>query len=188
MQTACQVIVRRKALRKEVNSRVSTSSRIVTRICESHALKGQLFPLAERADSPKNKFFGAVIHLNLGLVELSYSRYQHLQATCLLWNLPLILDQRWRKMFVRPLGCITQVNVKPPSGGAFAAAPEGGLQIFLLVIAAQCQPNVGEHFVLIVHHGIEVPEQAGDRWNAKLAVTQHGKTAKCHNGVQVQMD
>jgi hypothetical protein len=41
--------------------------------------------------------------------------------------LPLILDQRRKKMHVWPLGSVTQVDVKPPLGGGFPSAPEGNL-------------------------------------------------------------
>jgi hypothetical protein len=129
------ITVRRKTQRKEVKLRVSTSSRIATQTSKSQVLKGQFFPVAERADSPKNKLFGALTRLKPDLVELSYPLYQCLQVVRLLQNNPLILDQRQKNMFVWPLGCIAQVNMKPPSGGAFPAAPEGDIQALLPVIA-----------------------------------------------------
>jgi hypothetical protein len=60
-------------------------------------------------------------------------------------------------MFVQPLGCVTQVNMKPPSGGAFPTAPKGNHQVLLLTIVVQCQPNAGEYLVLIVSWRIKIP-------------------------------
>jgi hypothetical protein len=83
--------------------------------------------MTERADSPKNKFFGAMACLEPSLAEFSHSLYQCLQLGHFFRTLPLIFDQWWKEMLVQPLGHIIEVDVKPPLGGTFPAAPEGDL-------------------------------------------------------------
>jgi hypothetical protein len=81
-------------------------------------------------------------------------------------------------MFVHPWGRIAQVDVEPSLGGTFPAAPEGDLQVHLSMIVAQCQPDVREDLVLISSRGIEIPEQASVRRDAKLALAQHAEVAE----------
>jgi hypothetical protein len=104
-------------------------------------------------------------------MELSHPLYQHLQVVRPLCNLLLIFDQRWKKMFVRLLECVAQVNMKPPLGGVFPAAFEGNLQVIFPAIAVQHQPNAGEYLMLIVSRRRKILEQAGVRWNAKPELT-----------------
>jgi hypothetical protein len=91
-------------------------------------------------------------------------------------------------MLVWPLGCGMYVNVKPSSGGAFLAAPERSVQVFLPMVVTQCQPDPGEGFFIIASGVVEVPEQIGIRRNPKLAFAQHAKAAECSDGIRVQVD
>jgi hypothetical protein len=91
-------------------------------------------------------------------------------------------------MLVQPLVHVVQVNVEPSSERAFPVAPEGDLQVFLSTIVAQCQPNAREDIVLIASMGIEIPKQAGVKWNAKPALVEHVEAAERRNGIRVQMD
>jgi hypothetical protein len=143
-----------------------TSSRIASHIGESHAFESKLLPAAERADSPKNLLFDVVARLEPGLAEFSHLLYQHLQSRRFFMILLLINDQWWKKVLVRPLGHLAQVDVEPSSGGAFPVAREGGLQVLLLMV------------VLIVSRGIEILEQAGVRRNTKPALAQHGEAVE----------
>jgi hypothetical protein len=91
-------------------------------------------------------------------------------------------------VLVQPLGCIGQINVEPPSGGAILATLEGYIQVLHLMIVAQCQPQVRKHLMLVASRRIEMPQETGMRRNAELAFTRHTKVAKRCNSVWMQMD
>jgi hypothetical protein len=61
-------------------------------------------------------------------------------------------------MLVRPLGVSVHVNKEPLSGSTFPAALEDGIQLFLLVVATQQQPDPREDMLVIPSRTIEVPE------------------------------
>jgi hypothetical protein len=116
-------------------------------------------PRAEWADLTKNEFFGAVTCLKVGLAEFGYPLHQHLQTRRLLWSLSLILDQWQKEVLVRPLGCIGQIKMEPPSRGDFPASPEVGLRVLILMVMVQHQPQAREHLVLITSWRIEIPKK-----------------------------
>jgi hypothetical protein len=153
---AYQIIVRGRAQRSE--NKGFTRCGIATQIGESQTLKSKLHPTAEQEDPTKNKLFVAVASLEPNPMELSHPLYQHLQVRHLFRILPLIDVQQQKKMLVRPLGHVTQIDVEPSSGGAFPTAPEGALHVLLLVVAAQRQPNAGKYLVLIGSSRVKVPE------------------------------
>jgi hypothetical protein len=150
-----------------------TSSRIASRINESQAFESKLFPVAERVDSPKNKLFVVVARLNSSSAEFS-----RLQSGHFFRILPLISNQRWKKVLVWPLGRAAQVDMEPSSGRAFPASPKGDLQALLPMVAAQHQPGAGEDLLLIASRGIETPEEGGVRQNVKPAIAQHGEVVE----------
>jgi hypothetical protein len=100
------------------------------------ALECQFLPAAKWADLPKNELVGVVTHLEPSSPKYSHPLYQRLQVRRFLRILPLVLEQRWKKVLLHPLGRVAQVNVKPSSRGAFLVAPEGDLQKLLLTVAA----------------------------------------------------
>jgi hypothetical protein len=108
----------------------------VTQIDEPRALKCQLLPVAEWVDSPKDELFSIVSCLKPAPTKINHPFYQRLQARHHLKIVSLILDQWWKKMLVRPLGHIVQVDMKPPSGGTFQVAPKRNVQVFLPMVAA----------------------------------------------------
>jgi hypothetical protein len=130
----------------------------LTRINESQTLKIKLHLTAEREDPTKNKLSIAVASLKPNPMELSHPLYQRLQVRHLFRILPLIDDQQQKKMLVRPLGHVTQIDVEPSSGGAFPIAPEGDLHVLLPVVAARRQPDAGKYLVLIASRRVKVPE------------------------------
>jgi hypothetical protein len=73
-----------------------TRRRIGVRISKPQAFKGQLLPSAERVNPPKNKFFGTMTRLKVGLAEFDHTLHQCLKVSRHLWRFPLIIDQ-WRK-------------------------------------------------------------------------------------------
>jgi hypothetical protein len=100
---------------------------VATQISESQTLECQPLPVVDRADLLENELFNAVACLEPSPAEFSHSLYQLLQVECFFRILTLILDQWWKKMLVRPIRRVAQVDVEPPSRGAFPAAPEGNL-------------------------------------------------------------
>jgi hypothetical protein len=54
----------------------------------------------------------------------------------------LIINMRWKEMFVCPLGFNMNTNMEPLSGGAFPATLELGVQILIPTMAMQRQPNL----------------------------------------------
>jgi hypothetical protein len=121
-------------------------------------LESQLLLAAKWVDSPKNKFFGAVARLEPGLKEFSHPHYQRPQSRPLFRILPLISNYRWKKVLVRPLRRVAQIDMKPPPGWALPVVPEGDLQVLLPAVAAQHQPNAREDFMFVLSRGIEIPE------------------------------
>jgi hypothetical protein len=106
-------------LKREAQSGKSkgfTRSRVATRIGELQGLESQLLLAAKWVDSPKNKFFGAVARLEPGLKEFSHPHYQRPQSRPLFRILPLISNYRWKKVLVRPLRRVAQIDMKPPPG------------------------------------------------------------------------
>jgi hypothetical protein len=91
-------------------------------------------------------------------------------------------------VLVQPLGCIGQINVEPPSGGAILATLEGYIQVLHPVTAVQCQPQARKYLMLVASRRIEIPQETGMRRNAKIAFTRHTKAAKRYNSVWMQMD
>jgi hypothetical protein len=91
-------------------------------------------------------------------------------------------------VLVQPLGHIAQVNMEPPSGGAFPVVSEGDLQILLLTVVVQRQPQAGEYFMFIVSQRVKIPKKAGVWRNVKPTLTKHAKAVECHNSVWVQVD
>jgi hypothetical protein len=75
--------------------------------------------------------------------------------------------------------------MEPPSGRAFLAALEGGLQVPVPVIASQHQSKPEEHLVLVARRRIEILETRSVWRDAKLALTQHAKAAEGCNSVQM---
>jgi hypothetical protein len=61
--------------------------------------------------------------------------------------------------------------MKQPWGGAFPAAPNGDLQVFLSAVAVQLQPNGGEHLMLVGSRRIKVQEHASVGRDAEPALT-----------------
>jgi hypothetical protein len=66
-----------------------------------------------------------------------------------LWFPPLIIDQRRKKMLIRPLGVSVHVNEEPLSESAFPVALEGGVQVLLPVLVMQRQPDPREDMLVI---------------------------------------
>jgi hypothetical protein len=126
----------------------------------------QLLPPAEQVNSRKNKFFGIVTHLNTDLAEWGHAFHQFLEARLHHRHFPLIIYQRREQVFVGPLGRISQSHVKPPSGRTLSATLEGGLRVFILVVAPQCQSQAIEQLIFIARWRIKVPEKRGVRRNA----------------------
>jgi hypothetical protein len=85
----------------------------------------------------KSKFFGAVAYLKTGLVEFSHPLDQHCQLRCHFRFSLLIFNLQREQMLVHPMGEDVHINKKPLSGGAFLAAPKGGVQVFLPMVAMQ---------------------------------------------------
>jgi hypothetical protein len=61
-------------------------------------------------------------------------------------------------MLVHPSGVNVHINKDPPSGGAFPATLESGVQVLLSAVMAQRQPDPGEVILVIPGWTIEVPE------------------------------
>jgi hypothetical protein len=59
--------------------------------------------MAKGANLSVGKVLGAMTRLKTGVVEFSYSLDQSGQARCHLWLSPLIIDEWWEQMHVRPL-------------------------------------------------------------------------------------
>jgi hypothetical protein len=108
-----------------------TSWRVTVWIGKLWALEGQFLLVVERVDPPKGKTISAVTCLKSGLVEFGHPLDQCFQARCQHRFFPLILNLRWKKMLVQPLGFGVHVNMKPFLGGTFPAATEFGVQVFM---------------------------------------------------------
>jgi hypothetical protein len=88
-------------------------------------------------------------------------------------------------MLVHPLGFDMYVNMKPLSGGAFPASPERGVQVLLLTVVTQHQPDTREDFFIIAGEIVEIPKHIGIRKNVEPTFAQHAKAAECSDGVQI---
>jgi hypothetical protein len=104
-----------------------TSRWVTGWISKSWALECQLFPTAKRADPLESKLFVTVTRLESGLVEFNYSLDQCLQVRHQFRLLPLIINMRWKKVSVRPLGFSMSIDEEPLLGVAFLTALECGL-------------------------------------------------------------
>jgi hypothetical protein len=91
-------------------------------------------------------------------------------------------------MLVHSLGENVHINKEPFMGGTLPATPEGGIQVFLLMVATQRQPNPREDNLVIPGRTVEVPKQTGIKSDPKPAFAQHGKTTECIDGIRVQVD
>jgi hypothetical protein len=80
------------------------------------------------------------------------------------------------------------ISKEPLLGVVILAASESGIQVFLPVVAVQQHPDPREDVLTILSQTIKVPEQTGIRGNPKPTFTQHVKTAKCSDGIRVQVD
>jgi hypothetical protein len=63
---------------------------------------------------------------------------------------------RWKEVFVRPLEFSVSINKEPPLRGTFPAAHEHCIQVFLLAMAAQRQPDPGEDLLVIPGRTIKI--------------------------------
>jgi hypothetical protein len=88
-------------------------------------------------------------------------------------------------MFVHPLEFGVYVNVEPLSGGTLLAALELSVQVLLLTVVTQRQPDPREDLPIIAGEIIEVQEQTGIRRNLEPTFTQHAKAAKHSDGIWV---
>jgi hypothetical protein len=126
-------------------------SKITGRIVEPRTLKCQLFPMAERANSSKSKFFDAVACLKIGAAEFSHPLDRSSQVWCHLWLSPLVVNKRpkarchlWlsslvvnkrlKQMYVHPLRGNVHISQQPPLGRPSPGALEGGIDIFLSTV------------------------------------------------------
>jgi hypothetical protein len=152
---------------------------------QTAAFEGQFLPTAKGVNPSKGKLFDIVTCLKSGLVEFSHPLDQCLQARCHLRFVPLILNLRWKEMLVRPLGFGIYANMEPLSGGTFLAAPECSVQVFLLAVAVQCEPDPREDMFIITSRIVEVSEQTGIRRNHGPTFIQHAKATERSDGIQV---
>jgi hypothetical protein len=106
-------------------------------ISKSWAFKGQLLPMAKRADPPKSKLFGAVTHLESSLTEFNHPLDQCRLARHQFRLLSLIIHMRQKEVFVHTLRFSMSINKEPFLGGAFPATLECGIQVFLPAVAVQ---------------------------------------------------
>jgi hypothetical protein len=91
-------------------------------------------------------------------------------------------------VLVHPLERITHIYMEPSSGGTFPATLEGYLQVFLLSVVVQHQPQARKHLTLIASRRIKISEETGVGWKYELAFTQHTKAIERCNSIWVQMD
>jgi hypothetical protein len=71
--------------------------------------------------------------------------------------------------------------------GTFPAALEGGLDVFIPAVASQRKADPAEDCLDVSGRRIIVPEKASIRRDSQPALAQHYESAKCQNGVGVEM-
>jgi hypothetical protein len=91
-------------------------------------------------------------------------------------------------MLVHPLGFDMYVNVEPLLRSTFPAAPELSIQVLLLMVVTQRQPDHREDLPIIAGGIVKVPEQTGIKRNPEPTFTQHAKAVERCDGIQVQVD
>jgi hypothetical protein len=71
--------------------------------------------------------------------------------------------------------------------GTFSAALEGGLDVFIHAVVSQGKADPAEDCLGVSGRRIIVPEKASIRRDSQAALAQYYETAKCGNGVGVEM-
>jgi hypothetical protein len=110
-------------------------------------------------DPPKNKFFSAVACPKTDVMELSHPLDQSGQARCHLWLPPLVVNERREQMSVHPLRVNVHMNQEPPLGRISLGALEGGIDIFLSMVATQRQLDPRVDHLIIAAQTVKLPKQ-----------------------------
>jgi hypothetical protein len=87
-----------------------TRSGFAARIGQPRAFESQFLPTAKGVNSPEGKFLDALTRPETSVAKLSYPLNQIDQARCHLRLSPLIIDERWEQMHVRPLRLDMHIN------------------------------------------------------------------------------
>jgi hypothetical protein len=72
--------------------------------------------------------------------------------------------------------------------GTLPAVLEGGLDVFIPVVASQGKADPVEDYLGVSARRIIVPEKASIWRDSQPALTQHYEAAKCQNGIGVEMN
>jgi hypothetical protein len=72
--------------------------------------------------------------------------------------------------------------------GTLPAALEGSLDVFIPALASQGKADPTKDCLGVSGRRVVIPEKAGIRRDSQSALTQHYETAKCRNGVGVEVN
>jgi hypothetical protein len=166
----------------------TTFRRFTIGISHSRTFERQFLPAAEGVNPPEIELFDAMARLEAGLAQFGNVLGQRSQAIGHRWFRPLILDSWREQKLIDPLWLIMHIHKNSILLGTLPATIEGGLDVFIPAVASQGKTDPAKNCLGVTGRRIIVPEKTSIRRDSHPALAQHYKTAKCQNGVGVEMN
>jgi hypothetical protein len=91
-------------------------------------------------------------------------------------------------MLVDPRGLIMHIHKNPLLLGTLLVALEGGIDVFIPVVASEGKTDPTENCLGVSDRIIIVPKKVSIRRDSQPALAQHYEAAKCQNDVGVEMN